>query len=65
MGFDQQGSTKFTVTQNAQGKWDVCEQGFPKALASFDAEKDAQNYAKGLAEVKDGSPPNMGGKSQP
>ncbi len=60
MGFDQQGSTKFTVTRNSQGKWDVCEQGFTKALASFDGEQDAQKYAKSLSDVKEGSPPKPG-----
>jgi len=60
MGFDQQGNTKFTVSKNAQGKWDVCEQGFTKALASFDAEQDAQKYAAGLTNVKEGEAPKMG-----
>ena len=60
MGFDQQGSTKFTVSKNAQGKWEVCEQGFPKALASFDTEQDAQKYATGLANVKQGEAPKPG-----
>ena len=60
MGFDQQGSTKFTVSRNSQGKWDVCEQGFPKALASFDSENDAKKYAQGLSNVKDSSQPAAG-----
>jgi hypothetical protein len=56
MGFDQAGKTTFTVTRGKEGKWDVCEQGFTKALASFDNEQDAQKYAKDLAQVKqDGS----------
>lgn len=56
MGFDQQGKTVFTVTRTSEGKWDVCEQGFTKALASFDSEKDAQDYANNLAKIKqDGS----------
>ena len=56
MGFDQQGKTVFTVTRNGEGKWDVCEQGFTKALASFDKEQDARDYANNLAKIKqDGS----------
>lgn len=56
MGFDQQGKTVFTVTRNDQGKWDVCEQGFTKALASFEREDDARDYADNLAKIKgDGS----------
>ena len=63
MGFDQKGSTNFTVSRNSQGKWEVCEQGFPKPLALFDSEGDAQKYAQGLSNVKEGSQPQPDGKS--
>lgn len=55
MGFDQKGSTVFTVSLGKNNKWDVCETGFDKALASFNSEADARHYAEGLAKTKQDS----------
>jgi hypothetical protein len=55
MGFDQQGSTVFCVTQGQSGLWDVSEQGFEKPLASFDSADDAKQYADDLAKNKPGA----------
>lgn len=55
MGFDQKGSTVFKVSPGKNNKWDVCETGFEKPLASFDTEIDARNYAEGLAKTKQDS----------
>lgn len=49
MGFDQKGALVFCVSPLDNGKWDVFEQGFDKALASFDNRKDACDYAEDLA----------------
>ncbi len=55
MGFDQRGSTVFCVMPGNSGQWDVKEEGFEKALASFDQQDDALEYAEDLAGTKDGS----------
>lgn len=55
MGFDQKGGTVFNVSPGKDNKWDVCETGFDKPLASFDTEADARNYAEGLARTKQDS----------
>ncbi len=55
MGFDQKGVTVFAVSLGKNNKWDVCETGFEKPLASFDTEIDARNYADGLAKTKQDS----------
>lgn len=55
MGFDQKESTVFCVKQSNAGKWDVCEEGFEKPLASFDRSEDAKKYAQELADTKEGS----------
>lgn len=55
MGFDQKGSTVFSVKKNKQGQWDVCEEGFENPLASFNSPEDANKYARNLANVKEGS----------
>jgi hypothetical protein len=52
VGFDQQGKTAFNVTRNSSGKWEVCEEGFTKPIASFDEEDAARKYASDLARVK-------------
>lgn len=55
MGFDQSGTSIFCVMPGDPGQWDVKEEGFEKALASFDDQEDAIKYAQDLAETKDGS----------
>lgn len=55
MGLDQKGQIVFCVSRGANGQWDVSEQGFEKAIASFDSEKDAYSYANDLARTKEGS----------
>jgi hypothetical protein len=55
MGLDQKGQIVFRVSRGANGQWDVSEQGFEKALASFDSETDARSYADDLAKTKEGS----------
>ncbi len=55
MGFDQSGTSVFCVMPGAAGQWDVREEGFEKALASFDELEDAIEYAQDLSETKDGS----------
>ena len=55
MGFDQKGFLVFRVKQGNAGKWNVMEAGVEKPLASFDAQKDASEYACDLAGTKDGS----------
>ncbi len=55
MGFDQKGNSVFCIVKGDNGRWDVKEEGFEKALASFDTEEDAQTYAKDLARTKEGS----------
>ena len=55
MGFDQKGDIIFTVSPLKNGKWDVNEKGFDKPLASFDSERDACDYANGIAKTKTGS----------
>ena len=54
MGFDQRGTVVLTVTPGAQGKWDVCEKGFEKPLASFDSKEDAYAYANDMKKGKEG-----------
>lgn len=63
MGFDQKGSTVFKVSLGKNNKWDVCETGFDKALASFDTETDARDYAEGLAKTKQDSKVESGDKA--
>ncbi len=55
MGFDQKGTSVFCVVPGKSGQWDVREEGFEKALASFDEQEDAIEYAQDLAGTKDGS----------
>jgi hypothetical protein len=55
MGLDQRGSPVFCVVSDASGQWQVKEEGFDKALASFDERSDALNYARDLADTKQGS----------
>ena len=55
MGFDQKGSLVFCVKQDDSGKWNVSEVGVEKALASFDTQKDASEYAYDLSGTKKGS----------
>ncbi len=55
MGFDQKGISVFCVMPGDAGQWNVMEEGFDKALASFDDRDDAIEYAQDLAETKDGS----------
>ena len=55
MGFDQSGTSVFCVMPGKSGQWDVREEGFEKALASFDEQEDAIEYAQDLAGTKDGS----------
>ena len=54
MGLDQRGSPVFCVVSGA-GQWQVKEEGFEKALASFDERSDALKYARDLANTKQGS----------
>lgn len=55
MGFDQKGNSVFCIMKSEDGRWDVKEEGFEKALASFDSEEDAQAYAYDIARTKEGS----------
>lgn len=55
MGFDQKGTSVFCVKPGRSGQWDVLEEGFEKPLASFDEQEDAVEYARDLADTKDGS----------
>jgi hypothetical protein len=55
MGLDQRGTAVFCVVPGGSGQWDVKEEGFEKALASFDEQEDALEYAQDLAQTKDGS----------
>ena len=55
MGLDQRGTPVFCVVTDASGQWQVKEEGFEKALASFDQRSDALNYARDLANTKEGS----------
>jgi hypothetical protein len=55
MGLDQRGSAVFCVVAGKSGQWDVKEEGFEKALASFDEQEDAIEYAQDLAGTKEGS----------
>jgi hypothetical protein len=55
MGLDQSGTPVFCVAPGKSGQWDVKEQGFEKALATFDEQEDAIEYAQDLADTKDGS----------
>jgi len=55
MGFDQKGTLVFCVSSLDNRKWNVFEQGFDKALASFDSREDACDYAEDLAKHKAGS----------
>jgi hypothetical protein len=55
MGFDQSGASVFCVLPGKSGQWDVKEEGFDRALASFQAQEDAMEYARDIAETKKGS----------
>ena len=55
MGFDQKGNSVFCIVPGDNGQWDVKEEGYEKALASFDTEDDARAYAYDLARTKEGS----------
>jgi len=55
MGLDQRGSPVFCVLAGKSGQWDVKEEGFEKALVSFDEQEDAIEYAQDLSGTKDGS----------
>jgi len=55
MGLDQRGSPVFCVVADASGQWQVKEEGFEEALASFDERGDALKYARDLADTKEGS----------
>ena len=55
MGLDQKGDIVFRISRGDNSQWDVNEEGFDKALASFDSEMDAFNYANDLAKTKQGS----------
>ena len=60
MGFDQKGDIVLRVCRAKDHRWDVKEQGFEQALASFDREIDAITYANDLAKTKEGSRVEMG-----
>lgn len=55
MVFDQKGRLVFRVARDTAGQWVVTEDGFDKPLASFDAQRDAFEYADDLAKTKSGS----------
>lgn len=55
MGLDQSGTAVFCVMPGKGGQWDVKEEGFDKPLASFDDQADAIEYARDLADTRDGS----------
>jgi hypothetical protein len=42
----------FRVSRSADHKWDVCEDGFEKPLASFDSRELAAKYANDIARTK-------------
>jgi len=62
MGFDQKGAPVFCVVQGESGKWHVSEEGFEKPIATFDAQADAEKYARDLAATKEGSTVRMPGQ---
>jgi hypothetical protein len=55
MGLDQKGDVVFRVSRGENNRWEVCEKGFDKPLASFDSEEEACGYANGLARAREGS----------
>ncbi len=55
MGIDQPGTVVFHILLNESGSWDVMENDFEKALATFDDKQDACDYANKLSETKEGS----------
>jgi hypothetical protein len=55
MGFDEKSWSVFRVTFSDTAKWEVRQEGFDKLLASFETQKDAREYARGQAHLKDGS----------
>lgn len=55
MGIDQPGTVVFRILRNESGSWDVMENDFEKALATFDDKQDACDYANKLSETKEGS----------
>lgn len=69
MGFDQSAPSQFCVMPGKTSPWDVTEEGFDNALASFDDQEDAIEYARDLAKVKSGSTVTIldeqGGKKSP
>lgn len=54
MGMDQKGTPVLCIAPNKEGGWDVREQGFEKALSSFQSMHDAKEYADGIARTKAG-----------
>lgn len=65
MGIDQPGTVVFRVLRNEAGRWDVMENDFEKALATFDDSQDACDYANKLSETKKGSSVVMPDESNP
>ena len=65
MGIDQSGTVVFRVLRNESGSWDVMENDFEKALATFDDKQDACDYANKLSETKEGSTVLMLDESNP
>ena len=55
MAFDGKGPVCFRVSRAQSGQWDVYEEGFDKALASFQDREDASRYANKLASAKEGA----------
>lgn len=65
MGIDQSGTVVFRILRNESGAWDVMENDFEKALATFDDKQDACDYANKLSETKEGSTVLMLDESNP
>ena len=65
MGFDQKGTVVFRIMRNENGRWDVFENDFEKALATFDDKQDASDYANKLCMTKEGSTVLMLDESNP
>jgi hypothetical protein len=55
MGIDQPGTVVFRILPNERGTWDVMENDFEKALATFDNKQDACDYANKLSATKEDS----------
>lgn len=52
MSSKPQGKFCYKVQRSDSGQWEVNEEGFEKAIASFSVKDDAVDYAHRLAEVK-------------